>query len=249
VEPSSSGSAGRLTDPLYLPHFLEEIPMARIASGVVAVATAFSLLFLSAAPAWAHEQRQVGAFQLTVGWQHEPTYVGIENAVQLFVKDAKGSPLDDLGTPPSLQVTVSTGTKSSDPLELAASFDADTGLGTHGEFDAAVIPTTPGTYSFHFTGSINGQKIDEKFTSSDSTFDDVKAPTAIEFPNQDPTNGDLATSLSRLSPRVDNAVAVGKSAHDKADSASTLALAALIAAVVLGGAGLAVGLTRGRRHA
>src|ERR1700738_5069030 len=120
--------------------------MSRVVSGVVAGAAAFGLLFLSAVPAWGHEQRQVSAYQLTVGWQHEPTYVGVENAVQLFIKDAKGNPIDDLGSPPSLQVTVSTGAKTSDPLDLKASFDPDTSLGTHGEFDAAVIPTTPGIY-------------------------------------------------------------------------------------------------------
>src|SRR6202048_137446 len=140
--------------------------MSRVVSGVVAGAAAFGLLFLSAVPAWAHEQRQVSAYQLTVGWQHEPTYVGVENAVQLFIKDATGNPIDDLGTPPSLQIAVSTGAKTSDPPELRAAFDPDAGLGTHGEFDAALIPTSPGTYSFHFTGSISGQKVDEKFTSS-----------------------------------------------------------------------------------
>src|SRR5712692_2143629 len=41
------------------------------------------LLFLTAAPAFAHEQRTVGSFQITVGWLHEPSYAGIENAVQL----------------------------------------------------------------------------------------------------------------------------------------------------------------------
>jgi hypothetical protein len=223
--------------------------MSRIVSGVVAGAAASCLLLLSATAAWAHEQRQVGAYQLTVGWSHEPTYVGVENAVQLFIKDARGNPLDDLGNPPSLQVTVSTGAKTSDPLDLRASFDPDTSLGMHGEFDAAIIPTTPGTYTFHFTGTIAGQKIDEKFTSSDKTFDNVQAPTAIEFPNQDPTNSDLATNLGRLNPRVDNAVAAATSAHDKADSAGTLALVAVAVAVVLGGGGLVVGVTARRRHA
>ncbi len=216
--------------------------MARIVSGAVAGAAALCLLFLSATPAWAHEQRQVGAYQLTVGWQHEPTYVGVENAVQLFVKDANGNPVDDLGNPPTLQVTAATGAKTSDPLDIRASFDPDTSLGTHGEFDAAVIPTTPGTYVFHLTGMIGGQKIDEKFTSSDKTFDDVQAPTAIEFPNQDPTSGDLAANLSRLNPRVTRAA-------DKANSAQTLALVAMIVGVVVGGAGIVVGLTRGRSHA
>lgn len=221
--------------------------MSRTFRCCVAGLAALWLLVLAAGPTWAHEQRQVGAYQLTVGWLHEPTYVGVENGVQLFIKDAKGIPVDDLGNPPSLQVTVSTGAQTSDPLTLQASFDPDTGLGTHGEFDAAIIPTTPGPYTFHFTGSINGQKLDEKFTSSDKTFDDVNAPSAIEFPNHDPTNGDLATNLGRLNPRVDNAVAASKSAHDKAGSATTLALVALIVGVVLGGAGLAVGVTARRR--
>src|SRR5437588_6091446 len=104
------------------------------------------LVLLTPGAAFAHEQRQVGAISFTVGWQHEPTYAGSENAVQLFLKDAKGNPIDDLGDPPSLQVQVITGNQTSDPLALAPSFDEDTGLGTRGEFDAAIIPTRPGDY-------------------------------------------------------------------------------------------------------
>jgi len=213
-----------------------------------APAVAFCLLFLSTGPAWAHEERQVGGYQLTVGWQHEPTYVGVENAVQVFIKDAKGDPVDDLGAPPSLQLTVTTGSKTSSPLELVPSFDEDTGSGTHGEFDAAILPTAPGVYTFHLTGTINGQKIDERFTSSDKTFDDVSAPSAIEFPNQDPTNGELAANLNRLGPRVADATSASKSAKDKSSSATAIALLAVVAAVVLGGGGLVVAL-RGRRRA
>src|SRR5437588_6319314 len=109
-----------------------------------AAAGAATLLLLSTAgPAFAHEQRKVGPYQFTVGWQHEPTYTGVENAVQVILKDAKGNAIDDLGSPPTLKLEVLTGTcssgcstpaKKSDPLDLKASFDADTGLGTHGEF-------------------------------------------------------------------------------------------------------------------
>src|SRR5579884_1842387 len=138
---------------------------------------AAALVFLSPGVALAHEQRKVGAVQFTVGWQHEPAYAGAENAVQLFLKDAAGKSIDDLGDPPSLQVQVITGSQTSDPLTLQPSFDEDTGLGTHGEFDAPIIPTRPGQYTFHFTGTVNGQKIDEKFTSSDQTFAPVTEPT------------------------------------------------------------------------
>jgi hypothetical protein len=205
------------------------------------------LLFLTAAPAFAHEQRTLGSYQFTVGWLHEPTYAGIENAVQLTLKDSKGNPVDDLGSPPSLQVSISTGSQTSNPLDLKASFDPDTGFGTHGQFDAAVITTRPGAYTFHFTGTINGQKVDEKFTSSDKTFDDVKDPTAVEFPAKDPTAGQIATNLDRLNPRVASAASVAKSGRDKANTATVLSIIALAAAVVIGGAGLAVGVTGRRR--
>jgi hypothetical protein len=219
-----------------------------VATAVIAVAC-----LAAATPAFAHEVRQVGSYEMTVGWAHEPTYTGIQNAVQLFVKDAKGKPVDDLGDPPTLKVQIISGSQTSDPLELAPSFDADTGLGTHGEFDAAVIPTAPGDYTFHFTGTINGQKIDEKFTSSDKTFDTVKEPTEVEFPAKPPSVGQLATNLDRLNPRVDGAVSAAqsaqqaaKSAKDKAGTATILAVVALVAGLVLGGFGFLGGRARRR---
>src|SRR5260221_7981161 len=104
-----------------------------------AAAGAVVLLVLGAAnPASAHEHRHVGAYELTVGWQNEPTYAGYPNAVIVLIKDASGKPVDDIGDPPSLKVEVSTGTQKSDPLAFKASFDADTGFGTHGEFDSEI---------------------------------------------------------------------------------------------------------------
>jgi hypothetical protein len=219
-----------------------------VATAVIAVAC-----LATATPAFAHEVRPVGSYEMTVGWAHEPTYTGIQNAVQLFVKDAKGKPVDDLGDPPTLKVQIISGNQTGDPLELAPSFDADTGLGTHGEFDAAVIPTAPGDYTFHFTGTINGQKIDEKFTSSDKTFDTVREPTEVEFPAKPPSVGQLATNLDRLNPRVDGAVSAAqsaqqaaKSAKDKAGTATILAVVALVVGLVLGGLGFLGGRARRR---
>ena len=203
------------------------------------------LILALAGPASAHETRTVGAYTFTVGWKVEPTYVGVQNAVQLFVHDAKGNALDDIGD--SLKVVVIYGTQQSSPLSLDASFDPDTGLGTHGEFDAAIIPTQPGDYTFHFTGSIGSQQIDQRFTSSDTTFDTVKTPVGIEFPGKDPTAGQLATSISRIDPRVSAAKSTADSASSSASTAQVLGIIGIVAGVVLGGAGLAVGLSaRGR---
>jgi hypothetical protein len=196
---------------------------------------------LTASPALAHEQRQVGSYQFTVGWQHEPTYVGSQNAVQMVIKDAKGTPVDDLGSPPSLQVTITSGNQMSKPLNLVASFDPDTGFGTHGEFDAAIIPTSPGDYTFHISGTINGQAVDEKFTSGPKTFDTVHDPTEAQFPNKVPSPSELGALTSRLTPRVDAAAAQAKSNASDASSAHDLALVG----VILGAAGVVIGVGLG----
>ena len=228
--------------------------MSRDLVRAAAAAGAAMLLLLSTAgPAFAHEQRKVGPYQFTVGWQHEPTYTGVENAVQLILKDAKGNAIDDLGSPPTLKVEVLSGTQKSDPLDLKASFDADTGLGTHGEFDAAIIPTAPGDYTFHLSGTIGSDKIDERFTSSDKTFDTVRDPTPVEFPAKDPSPSQLATNLDRLNPRVESAISLAQStsretkkARDKASTAQTLGIVALVVGAVVGGAGLVAGMTARR---
>ena len=55
-----------------------------------------------------------------------------------------------------------------------------------------MVPTRPGAYTFHFTGTIRGDAIDETFKSSDTTFDDIKAASEVEFPAKDPSTGELA---------------------------------------------------------
>jgi hypothetical protein len=213
--------------------------MNRLCRAVAAVSAIGAACLVGAPAAFAHEQRQVGSYQLTVGWAHEPTYVGEQNAVQLFVHDARGNPVDDLGSPPTLQVEVIFGNQTSSPLDLEASFDPDTGLGNHGEFDAAIVPTSVGNYTFHFFGSINGQKVDERFTSGPTTFNTVQDPTPIQFPSKAPTVPELATLTNRLSSRLDRATTSAAAAASKADSAHTLGLVG----VIIGAVGLVLGGT------
>lgn len=219
--------------------------MARGARARLAAGLAAALVVMFARSASAHEPRRVGSIQMTVGWGAEPVYAGVKNTIQLILKDAKGAPIDDLGPPPTLQVTVTVGSLTSDPLPLLASFDPDTGQGTHGEFDAAIIPTAAGTYTFRFTGTVEGQKVDERFTSSDKTFDDVKEPSAVEFPAKPPGAAALATNVERLNPRVDNASATARAARQAASSAKNaartatiLAIGALVVALAAGSAGI-----------
>jgi hypothetical protein len=222
--------------------------MIRLLRRGSAILGAVAVLLLSAAtPAPAHETRQVGAYTLAVGWSHEPTYVGVENGVQIFIHDAAGNPVDDLGDPPTLKVQVVYGSQTSPPLDLLASWDPDTGLGTHGEWDAAITPTQPGVYTFHLTGSIDGQAVDEKFTSSDTTFDSVADPVGIEFPTKTPTAQALAQAQTRLQPRVTAARQAADSAKSSVSTAETLSVVALVVAVVAGGGAMVLVLTRRRR--
>ena len=217
----------------------------RVAAAVAAVS---AVLLAIATPAFAHEVRKVGAYQLTVGWQHEPVYAGTQNAVQIFIHDANGQPVDDLGNPVTLKVQVIFGSKTSEVLDLEPSFDADTGLGTHGEWDAAITPTEPGNYTFHLTGSIHGQTIDQKFTSGDETFNPVDAPATIEFPTKTPSAQEQAAAITRLQATTADAASDASSAKDSASTATTLAIVGIVVAVVLGGVaiGLAVSGRKGR---
>lgn len=196
----------------------------------------------------AHEHRAVagGAYIMRVGWNAEPTFSGVRNAVQLFLSDGENHPVIDLNG--SLQVQVVYQGAKSEQMSLVAAFGAV--YGTQGEYDAPVTPTRPGDYTFHFTGTIHGTPVDESFTSSSTTFDTVRDASAIEFPVKDPSAGELSTGLQRLGTRLTGQItAVQTTAHDAGDSgtrATVIGLVALVLAVVLGVVAVAGRVRTGR---
>jgi hypothetical protein len=218
----------------------------------VFAAMAASLLAVAVVtPVFAHEVRPVGAYVMTVGWQHEPTYVGVENGVQLFVHDSHGRAVADLATG-DLKVTVGTGGQTSGTLDLKPSYDPDTGLGIPGEYDASVLPTAPGAYAFHITGAIHGQSIDQTFTSSSSTFDDVKDPTPIEFPVQQPTATELGQLTTKTQSRVstlETSLATTQSSLNTAQNLANRDQIIAIVAVLIGLAGVIGAVVALRRKA
>jgi hypothetical protein len=74
--------------------------------------------------------------------------------------------------------------------------------GTPGDDRALFIPTTPGVSTFHLTGSIKGQPVDQKFTSGPTIFDEVRDPAEVSFPTKDPTTGQLSARLDRKTKRL-----------------------------------------------
>jgi hypothetical protein len=212
--------------------------MRKTITSIITVAgMAGLLLALGAAPAAAHEERKVGKYTLAVGFGDEPAYSGEKNSVQMFIHDASDKPVVDLGD--TLKVDVSQGSDDTQKLSMSMEPNFEVGeFGTPGDYRAWFIPTTPGAYTFHFTGSIKGQRVDQKFTSSPTTFDDVQDPQQVEFPAKDPTTGQLSTRLDRETQRLTAAVATAQ--QQARDQAATIRLIAIVGLVV-GALGLAVG--------
>jgi hypothetical protein len=210
------------------------------AAGISFVAALLLSLVVSSAVS-AHVVKQFGTYSVAMGWLHEPTYVGVENAVQVIVKDAGGNPVNDLA-PGDLKVVVSTAGQQTAVLPLQPSFDPDTGLGTPGEYTASLIPTQVGDYTFHLTGSIHGTVVDETSTSSDQTFDSVTAGTDVQFPVKEPAIGDVSTLVQRVDGRATSAQSAASAAQQAATSAANDASRALIVGSAVGGLGVLLGL-------
>ena len=197
--------------------------MKRISRSVALVAAALSLALVTmAAPAAAHTTKDVGAYKFTVGWGSEPAYAGQLNSVQLVLATlSTGKPYTSLTD--TLKVTVVFGQQKVD-YGLTPTFDADTGFGTPGDYRAFFFPTAPGDYTFHFTGKIGSQKVDESFTSGPTTFSTVEDPSAAQFPVKAPTNAQLSQRIDAELPRL--------ATESQVSSARTMGMVGIVVGVI-----------------
>jgi hypothetical protein len=219
----------------------------------LALAAACLAIGLAGAPLTvAHEHIAVGDFHIVVGWGNEPALAGEPNSVDVFVSDHDEKPIVDLAAD-ALSVVVSTGGQDSQPLVLTPAFDVEEGFGTPGQYSTDLIPTAPGDYIFHFTGSIHDQAVDVSVTSGEETFSPVQGASDLEFPVKQPTLTEVGTRLDRIDGRIDalqsavpgsdvGGLAAAGAAMTAAQEASSAADRALLIGLVLGGAGLVVAL-------
>jgi hypothetical protein len=230
---------------------------AACAAMLLALATSFAV-------ASAHYVFTAGKYRVAIGWQFEPafgtdTYVGAQNAIQVFVDIAsannpKGTPVSTLNgdcSHPDFQVTVTVGTTTSSQFCPAPAYDGDTGNGRLDEYDYPLIPTVVGNYTFHIFGAINGTPINQTVTSGPTTFDSVADSSSIEFPIAVPATAAIATKVDAVGQRVGNALASAQSAattasdaKSSASSATVLAIIAIVIAVLLSAINLAIGMRR-----
>jgi hypothetical protein len=172
--------------------------------------TILALLVLSL-PAAAHEQREVGPYEIAVGWRVEPAYVGLMNGPEVFVSrtgegEDHGHDHDSgpesahhdseglAGVPVDLSVEVSFGGQSVTlPLRPV--------WGTSGHYVADLIPTMPGDYTFRVFGTIGETAIDETLTSADGLFSTVEPVEDILFPVIEPQDN-AQTRIAELEARI-----------------------------------------------
>lgn len=166
----------------------------------------------------AHERRDAGSYQFAVGFLNEPSFAGQLNGIDLTVTGkADNKPVEGAEKTLKAEVIVGGNAKSM-PVQLVARFNMP------GKYAGYFEPTATGAYIFHFTGTLNGEPVDQRFESGPGRFDDVISLEPLQFPDK---LGDPAAQQAQLA-----------SAQSAASTARTLAVAGILVGLV----GIAVGI-------
>jgi hypothetical protein len=147
----------------------------RFSLSALTIATLFVLLPVVAG---AHESRLVldDQYELVVGFLDEPAIAGELNGLSLRVTKGSGEAGEPVeGLAETLQAEVIFGDQTM-ALELEPVWQDP------GHYRGIFIPTAEGDYTFHIMGEIEGNAIDESFTSSPEGFDSVQPREPLEFP-------------------------------------------------------------------
>jgi hypothetical protein len=190
-----------------------------LAPGLLLVAIAGLITFTSAA--LAHERRAVGSYTFVVGFLNEPAIVDEPNAVDLRVtRTSDSSPVTGLEQTLKAEITSEGGSEKLE-VQLRPRFNSP------GAYDGRFLPTKAGVYTFRIFGTIEGTQVEERFTSSDSTFSSVATPVA--FPQPAASSQEINESLQGFEERL---------ASLEDDYGSDGAMMVGVIGLVLGAAGL-----------
>lgn len=188
----------------------------------------------------AHERRTVGKYSFVVGWIVEPALANEPNGVDLRITDTTTSqPVD--GAAPTLKVELIQGSAVKE-VALRARF------GVPGGYTADIIPTKSGAYNFHFSGTINGDAIDEKFESGPGRYNDVEDPSKIQFPATSAVTAPSNDQVSQIVRQVNAQELALNEALETARTARTIGYAGALIGLI-GLAAAAFSLTRSKQSA
>lgn len=173
---------------------------------------------VAATPVLAHEVREVQGYQFVVGFIDEPVFTGQKSGLEFEV-----ARIDEpvAGLAETLEAEVIYGDQRRD-LPLSPRFGED------GWYQSVFFPTAAGSYTFRIFGTLEGQQIDESFTSGPETFNEVEEATSGQFPVSLPTASELAADAER-----------GAEAADRVNIALAVGAAGIILGLIAVGLGLA----------
>jgi hypothetical protein len=168
-------------------------------------------------------------YLFVVGFLDEPAYASVKNSLDLTLCNGKecnytvtdgqrvvSNPVNDAEK--TLQLEVSVG--GSAPLALAL----EPRWANPGKYNAFFMPTKTGDYTFHIHGTLNGDTIDEKFTSSPTGFGSVEAVKVYPATTTDPSQQNN-TQIASLQDQV-------KSAQENAHTATTIGIVGIVVGVL-----------------
>jgi hypothetical protein len=194
------------------------MPRRAVLRRIFGIGVAGLLVLAVAAPAFAHEEREVAGDSWEVGLIDEPVYVGQKSGLEFFVNKGD-TPVEGLAK--TLKAEVIVGEAKRD-LPIKARFDEK------GAYESVFIPTASGKYTFHIYGTVEGNAVDESFTSSPDGFNEVQEATSGQFPVTLPTAAELSAEAKK-----------GADAASQATIAVALGAAGLIAGLLALGVALA----------
>ena len=198
---------------------------------VLAICLVANVFVLASLPsvALAHERRTLGAgkYDVVVGWDVEPAFVGEKNAASIRISKAGTNPAEAVtGAERTLKVDIRQGAQTK-------TFDLRAVFGQPGYYVADIIPTRDGDYVWTFNGAIGDDKVAEKFDTADGKFNAVERAARLEFPIAAPDPAQVSSDI--------------QSARSAAESAQTMALLGVAVGVIGFLAAAALWLTRPRK--
>jgi hypothetical protein len=198
------------------------------------IALLLTVLGLTTRPVLAHERREVGAYQLVVGFLTEPAFEGLKNGVDLRVLDREThQPVEGLERTLQVELTYV-------PSGAAKVLRLRTMYREPGHYTADLIPTVPGYYRFRFFGSLGETAVNATFDSraGGGQFDDVDASADLQFPERLPALREMQSAIRGTQQTAQQAQDAALAAQAGLSSAQTIA----IIGAVLGALGLATGV-------
>ena len=197
----------------------------RMLFGIAVLLLPAASILSTATGAGAHETRGVAGHDVNTGWLTEPAFTGFPNAVFLKVTEqGSGEPVNGLQMKVEVLFGDRQATQKTPFMDLVPIFNQP------GQYSAALVPTRPGTYTYHITGMLDGQPFDQYFTSGEGTFDSIRDP--LEFPVQDPSRGQLNEKVTRLESRIEGEGTPAAASGGAGQPALWVGLVALAAALV-----------------